>query len=278
MDKLNQAELVKCIKKLNSTIKSAHHRNKEFSLTLLYTNNLMKHTHCAYTGKPFVNEINHDDSMTFERIDNSIGYVDGNVIPVCASINHLRGSKTLLELQHQFNQAKENMMFASAHIDEVEELTYEQIVNRMYNNKDKKYDTIRSRVDSINKNRARLIGANNQLKALERKRNELNDPTYKEVFYQNNVKSAEKFSRLINSGEQVIKEFVERHYVKESKYAEKFKVYSKQVEDLDALIKGILKFENLTKKEKACLSFGIPLDSSYVVLLKTKLVYNLLGG
>lgn len=275
---VNQTELAKCIKKLNSTVESARRRNKEFSLTLLYTNNLMKHTHCAYTGKPFVNEINHDDSMTFERIDNSIGYVDGNVIPVCASINHLRGSKTLLELQHQFNQAKENMMFAAAHIDEVEEFTYEQIVNKMYNNKDKKYDTIRIRVDTINKNKARLKGAQCQINSLDRKRNELNDPTYRENFYQNHVKSSEKFQRSIINHEIAIKDFVEKNYVKEPKYTEKFKVYSKQVEDLDALIKGILKFENLTKKEKACLSFGIPLDSSYVVLLKTKLVYNLLGG
>lgn len=42
------------------------------------------------TGLPF----SEDNPLSLERINNDIGYVDGNVIPVCAEWNHIRSSFT----------------------------------------------------------------------------------------------------------------------------------------------------------------------------------------
>lgn len=78
------------------TYKSASRRNKEFKLSLRTVENLLAQTRCAYSGKPFV-ETNVNERLSFERIDNSIGYVDGNVIPVQEIYNKARANLSLDE-------------------------------------------------------------------------------------------------------------------------------------------------------------------------------------
>lgn len=78
------------------TYKSASRRNKEFKLSLRTVENLLAQTRCAYSGKLF-NERNQDERLSFERIDNSIGYVDGNVIPVQEVYNRARANLSLDE-------------------------------------------------------------------------------------------------------------------------------------------------------------------------------------
>jgi septal ring factor EnvC (AmiA/AmiB activator) len=64
-------------------------------------NKLLSATHCEYTGVPF------DDTnpMSVERIDNSLGYIPGNVIPVATMVNQIKSDNDfdkLLELKEHF--------------------------------------------------------------------------------------------------------------------------------------------------------------------------------
>lgn len=68
----------------------ARKAGKEFSMSFTNFANLKNQTHCAYSGIEFTETGDH--TFSFERIDNSIGYVDGNVIPVSRAINSTRGS------------------------------------------------------------------------------------------------------------------------------------------------------------------------------------------
>lgn len=80
-------------------IKKFEHANKkgqEFSLTFAQFKRIMNRKTCAYSGlefsKPHSNNAGKMGwrSVTLERIDNTKGYVMGNVIPVCSGINNLK--------------------------------------------------------------------------------------------------------------------------------------------------------------------------------------------
>ena len=73
---------------------SATKRGLEFNLSLSDMRSIMKRKRCAYTGIEFIPG-DKKYFMTLERIDNTIGYVKGNVIPVCNFANQLKN--TLIE-------------------------------------------------------------------------------------------------------------------------------------------------------------------------------------
>lgn len=86
----------KVASKFNQIRRSADRRGKPFNLTYAYVRNLLNQTHCAYSGLPFTEES--DTRMSFERWDNQLGYVRGNVIPVMLKLNKFRDDKELDEL------------------------------------------------------------------------------------------------------------------------------------------------------------------------------------
>lgn len=257
------------ITKLYTTLASATRRDKEFSLGLLYINNLMKQTHCAYTGRAFTPS----DRLSFERLDNSVGYVEGNVVPVCCSINNLRGSKTMAELRHQLKQAQDNAEYAAANIDSYVELTREKIIERFYNDKNTKNECIRTNVNSIKKNKIRVTTASACIQSIERKRELMNDPSWQAHCYPAHQKCVTKSCAAIVKANEVIDNFIAIHY-KPTSFQDKFIRYSNEVKELTALIKGLEKFENLSRRDKACIKYGLPLGSSITLLLKNKLLYN----
>jgi hypothetical protein len=64
---------------------SAAHRGIEFNLSLLSFRNLMRAGTCRYTGL----ELN-DNTRTVDRIDNTLGYVSGNVAAVHTIANSIK--------------------------------------------------------------------------------------------------------------------------------------------------------------------------------------------
>ena len=82
------------IAKLRQVHKSAKSRGYSCTLTEKNVRLLLSETKCAYTGERF-DDIN---TISFERIDNSVGYEPGNVIPVIARANNLKSNYNVDEL------------------------------------------------------------------------------------------------------------------------------------------------------------------------------------
>lgn len=56
----------------------------------------MQETTCAYTGETFGTQ--EEKILSFDRVDNTIGYEPGNVIPVTTHANQLKSNYTIEEL------------------------------------------------------------------------------------------------------------------------------------------------------------------------------------
>ena len=75
--------------------KSSRDRGIEFNLTFSEYKRLSKIKRCQYTGIVFSeyhngSPKNENTMRTLERIDNSKGYIKGNVVAVCKSINGIK--------------------------------------------------------------------------------------------------------------------------------------------------------------------------------------------
>lgn len=70
---------------------SACDRNKEFNLSITSIKNLLKAKKCFYTGLPLST-----NTLTVDRVDNSKGYIKGNVVACHIKVNLL---KTDLEIK-----------------------------------------------------------------------------------------------------------------------------------------------------------------------------------
>ena len=100
-DKIAQAKLRKELSltpeeklyKLYHAARRSHpRRNKEFDLTLEHLLDLWRDQCglCAYTKLPLVAQGNQINSISIDRVDNSKGYIVGNVQLVCAAINRMK--------------------------------------------------------------------------------------------------------------------------------------------------------------------------------------------
>jgi hypothetical protein len=81
---------------------SANSRNKEFNLTLTSIKNLLKSSKCYYTG---VTLDWHNFSV--DRIDNSKGYIVGNVCACDSKINKLKSdldNKSIIKLANKLKR------------------------------------------------------------------------------------------------------------------------------------------------------------------------------
>src|SRR5699024_11677600 len=85
-------------KRREHTKTSAKRRGKDFNLTSKYIANLLSQEFCAYSGERF-DENSTQDKVSFERFNNDLGYVEGNVIPVKVKYNGLRADLYLDELK-----------------------------------------------------------------------------------------------------------------------------------------------------------------------------------
>jgi hypothetical protein len=74
-------------KKYVSLQQSAKKRGKDFDLSLTSLKNLLKAKKCYYTGVPLTHA-----TRSIDRVDNTKGYIKGNVVACHTNINQLKGN------------------------------------------------------------------------------------------------------------------------------------------------------------------------------------------
>ncbi len=82
--------------KLKHIHKSASRRGYTCTLNVHNVRLLMEETQCVYTGETF--GVDDRTILSFDRVDNTIGYVPGNVIPVTTYANQLKSNYDVPEL------------------------------------------------------------------------------------------------------------------------------------------------------------------------------------
>lgn len=90
--KSERAVLTKVRKRLRDTVKGAETRGLSCVLTEADVTTLLSSGVCARTGIAF--EPGGDFGVSLDRVDNSLGYVEGNVQAVCWAYNRAKGAST----------------------------------------------------------------------------------------------------------------------------------------------------------------------------------------
>jgi len=92
------------VKRFNATVQSAKHRNIDFDMSLKELRRLMNRKTCHFTKVKFKPE--GQLKMSLDRLDNTKGYIDGNVVACTVAINGLKANATLKEIEQIFNGIK----------------------------------------------------------------------------------------------------------------------------------------------------------------------------
>lgn len=92
---------LKVARKLLNLEQSAKARGKEFNLTFTSVKNMMRANKCYYTGRPLNNE-----NRSIDRVDNSKGYVIGNVVACHVEINQAKDRMSTKDIFRMANKLK----------------------------------------------------------------------------------------------------------------------------------------------------------------------------
>ncbi len=87
---IKMIELYTLHRRYTGLISSALSRNIEFTLSIDDLANLLKETHCHYTGKPFEGVC--VNRLTIDRIDRNKGYIPGNVVACTDFANQMKNN------------------------------------------------------------------------------------------------------------------------------------------------------------------------------------------
>lgn len=85
---------------------SSRDRNIPFVLSFTEYKRLLNTRKCYYTGVELVFKEGDPNNFTLDRIDSSKGYMPGNVVACCLSINQKKKDLTLAEMKMMFNKLK----------------------------------------------------------------------------------------------------------------------------------------------------------------------------
>lgn len=84
--------------KYRNKLENAARRGLEFTLTLTSVSNLLKAKKCFFTGLPL-----DENTLTFDRVDNSKGYIQGNTVACHKEVNAFKATmenpETLVNLE-----------------------------------------------------------------------------------------------------------------------------------------------------------------------------------
>jgi len=84
-------------KKMLNLKQSADSRNIKFDLSFATLKELMEQKKCFYTGR--VLESKGDFALSIDRIDNKLGYIEGNVVACTVDINRKKTDITIDEIE-----------------------------------------------------------------------------------------------------------------------------------------------------------------------------------
>lgn len=89
-------------KKMLKIYQSAQDRKLDFDLSFEAVKKLMSYSNCYYTNKKFEEEGIY--ARSFDRIDSSKGYIEGNVVSCTVDINGKKSNLSLEELELLYNK------------------------------------------------------------------------------------------------------------------------------------------------------------------------------
>lgn len=85
--------------------KNAHDRNIPFSMTFKRFKQVYNTKHCQYTGVELCHDQG-DNLLTVDRIDNTKGYTDDNVVACSKLFNQLKSDLTPEEIKMMYSLLK----------------------------------------------------------------------------------------------------------------------------------------------------------------------------
>jgi hypothetical protein len=91
-------------KKMINLKQSADARNIKFDLSFTTLKRLMEQKKCFYTGRTL--DPRGDYALSIDRIDNKLGYIDGNVVACTVEINRKKTDITLDEIEMIYKAIK----------------------------------------------------------------------------------------------------------------------------------------------------------------------------
>ena len=298
---MNNTSIAKCFVDKASTSSS---RKKNFDMSFLTFANLKRQTHCAYSGRVFEG----DCQFTFERIDNSIGYVDGNVIAVGSIYNNARGdfensSQVLERIKTLVYRINENLLHREAAYTILEDVMNQPknkiIVEKPVISADlhEKWLELYPRYANILKQREH---ANNVLTCAKHKSSSSKKAKGR-VHFKQQVEDQTKKLALIDKREDIlicqykaISNITKKSVISYRSPDNTHQIIKSKQDRIDSLSKAISKdrnmislletvavaldrFADLSYMETLAVKFGLPLDASRVEILKHKMARNLLG-
>lgn len=258
---------------------NAKKRNKEFSLSLIAFANIKSQTHCAYSGVEF----DENNPMSLERVDNNVGYVDGNVIPVLTILNSVRGDL-------DFKNIDERIEFLSLKIATLfpkdENFTTSQ--KRLFDVKrQKKYSNLLTVNRFLKK---KVKGCEDDLKKtndrlLIQKLNKKQQKHFEDVVCSLETK-INRMTKQIKANEKTLENIylgapiAPTNRVKNNKNfvdVSEIKRNEKLIERLKIVKQGLAKFQNLSETDKQKLKHGLPLSTSRYSLIKQKMSKSMMN-
>ncbi len=96
-------------RKLVSLETSAKSRNINFNISFNKLRELMEQERCYYTGV-FL-KLDGPNGRSIDRVDNSIGYVDDNIVACAAGFNNKKGSLSIQEISALYGKVSEFMQY-----------------------------------------------------------------------------------------------------------------------------------------------------------------------
>ena len=93
-------------KKMLNLKQSADSRNIKFDLSFNTLKKMMEQKKCFYTSRQF--DSKGDYALSIDRIDNKLGYIEGNVVACTVEINRKKTDITLDEIEMIYNAIKKS--------------------------------------------------------------------------------------------------------------------------------------------------------------------------
>lgn len=93
---------IQVAKKLLALKTSAESRGIEFDLSLRKVRQILNTKKCYISGVALNRKENSPNQLTFDRLDNSKGYVDDNVVACSVKVNQMKGNLTFVEIEMLF--------------------------------------------------------------------------------------------------------------------------------------------------------------------------------
>lgn len=265
-------------KKDNST-----KRNIPFDMSFETFAALKRHTHCQYSGLPFDDE----HGFSFERIDNNVGYLDGNVIAVSRVINSARSSYDVESLAAHINhlfavlEKYQNYKTNPVQYNDTRKPIIKAKQMGRWNSLVSQYnaahraverrlrliaegDVLLSKINkttpNANQRCKNRINMNTKLRqALTKDRNKLSNIGTQLINFYKAQKTTVEMKGQVNT---YYDEILKREKGNPEQIKDKIQAVLKNIEYSQYALMGLMRFSDLSSHDKMCVKLGIPLDSS----------------